>query len=315
MLKFLNLSLLLIIISGIILFFNSSEIFGELGNTSSPLSSPTTTTTTSSSSPSSFSSNHIITTYSKLSPTYKIDITTGSGLSYKFQHFYPLKITIPLDTTVAWFNSDPEQIHTVTSSSPGAANSGKLFNSGIIPYSSSFQYTFEQPGIISYHCEIHPWMIGSVYVSDSTKQGKNFKLSTGTRMGELDNASQNNDWIFNTTDTDRILFNIQPISIKTDKNTTMTYNMQIYNSQLNKEILSQAFFVKGNDLQFELLASDLDEPLVYGPDFSDPITGAYHIREKFPNGDYILMIEITAIGSTLTQTKIVDVFKGKIISS
>ena len=310
MLKFLNLSLLLITIvftSSIIFFSIHSDAFGELENNSSSLSSP--------SSFSSSFSNQVTPSYSKLSPTYKIDITTGSGVSYKFQHFYPLKITIPLDTTVAWFNGDPEQIHTVTSSAPGAANSGKLFNSGIIPYSSSFQYTFEQPGMISYHCEIHPWMIGSVYVSDSTKQGKNFKLSTGTRIGELDAASQNNDWIFNTTDTDRILFNLQPISIKTDKNTTMTYNIQIYNSQLNKEVLSQTFFVKGNDLQFEFLTSDLDEPLVYGPDFSDPITGAYHIRENFPNGDYILKVEITAIGSNLTQTKIVDVFKGKIISS
>jgi hypothetical protein len=134
-------------------------------------------------------------------------------------------------------------------------------------------------------------------------------------MGELDTSSQNNDWFFNTTDTNRILFNIHPISIKADTNTTITYNIQIYNSQLNREVLSHTFFVKGNDLQFELLSSDLDEPLVYGPDFSDPITGAYHIREKFPNGDYILMVEITAIGPNLTQTKIVDVFKGKIMSS
>jgi len=309
MLKFLNLSLLLFTIVftiSLILFFNPSEIFGELGNNSSSLSS---------SSSSSSSSNQVTPTYSKLSPTYEIDITTGSGVSYKFEHFYPLKITVPADTTVAWLNGDPEQIHTVTSGPPGASTSGKLFNSGIIPYSSSFQYTFEQPGMVSYHCEIHPWMIGSVYVSDSTKQGKNFKLSTGARMGELDTASQNNDWVFNTTDTDRILFNIHPTSIKADKNTTMTYNIQIYNSQLNKEVFSQTFFVKGNDLQFELLASDLDEPLVYGPDFDGTITGAYHIREKFPNGDYILMIEITAIGSDLTHTKIVDVFKGKIISS
>jgi len=310
MLKFLNLSLLLITIvftNSIILFYNHSDVFGELeNNTSSSLSSL--------SPPSSSYSNQETPTH-ELSPTYKIDITTGSGVSYKFQHYYPLKITIPVDTTVAWFNGDPEQIHTVTSDAPGAPTSGKLFNSGIIPYSSSFQYTFDQPGMVSYHCEIHPWMIGSVYVSDSTKQGKNFKLSTGTRMGELDNTSQNNDWFFNTTDTDRILFNIQPTSLKTDTNTTMTYNIQIHNSQLNKEVLSQTFFVKGNDLQFELLASDLDESLVYGPDFSDPATGTYHIREKFPNGDYILMVEITAIGPNLTQTKIVDVFKGKITSS
>jgi plastocyanin len=307
MLKFLNLSLLLIITTSIIIFFNpSSEILGEVGNNSS--SSMSTLA-------SSSSSSQVTPTYNELSPTYKIDITTGSGVSYKFQHFYPLKITIPVNTTVAWFNGDPEQIHTVTSDAPGAPNSGKLFNSGILPYSSSFQYIFDQSRMVSYHCEIHPWMIGSVYVSDSTKQGKNFKLSTGTRMGELDTSSQNNDWFFNTTDTNRILFNIHPISIKADTNTTITYNIQIYNSQLNREVLSHTFFVKGNDLQFELLSSDLDEPLVYGPDFSDPITGAYHIREKFPNGDYILMVEITAIGPNLTQTKIVDVFKGKIMSS
>jgi plastocyanin len=305
MLKFLTLPSFLLLItiissSSIILFFNPSSALGELGNNSFSLSS---------------SSNQVTPTYSKLSPTYKIDITTGSGVSYKFQHFYPLKITIPVDTTVVWFNGDPEQIHTVTSDAPGASNSGKLFNSGIIPYSSSFQYTFEQPGMVSYHCEIHPWMIGSVYVSDSTKQGKNFKLSTGSRMGELDTASQNNDWLFNTTDTDRILFNIHPTSIKSDKNMTVTYNIQMYNSQLNKKVLSQTFFVKGNDLQFELLSSNLDQPLFYGPDFDDPLTGAYHIREKFPNGDYILMVEITAIGPNLTQTKLVDVFKGKIIST
>jgi len=307
MLKFLNFSLLLIIIiTSIIIFFNPSEILGELGNNSSSSMSPLT---------SSSSSSQVIPTLNELSPTYKIDITTGSGVSYKFQHFYPLKITIPVDTTVAWFNGDPEQIHTVTSDAPGAPNSGKLFNSGIIPYLSSFQYTFDQPGLVSYHCEIHPWMIGSAYVSDSTKQGKNFKLSTGTRMGEPDTASQKNDWFFNTTDTDRILFDIQPTSINADMNTTITYNIQIHNSQLNKEVLSQTFFVKGNNLQFELLASDLDESLVYGPDFSDPITGTYHIRENFQNGDYILMVEITAIGPNLTQTKIVDMFKGKIISS
>ena len=307
MLKLLNLLLLLIITASIIIFFNpSSEIFGELENNTSSSVSPLAS--------SSSSSRQITPTHNELSPTYKIDITTGSGVSYKFQHFYPLKITIPVDTTVAWFSDDPEQIHTVTSDAPGAPNSGKLFNSGIIPYSSSFQYTFDQPGMVSYHCEIHPWMIGSVYVSDSTKQGKNFKLSTGTRMGELDTTSQNNDWFFNITDTDRILFNLHPTSIKTDKNTNITYNIQIYNSQLNKKVLSQTFFVKGSDLQFELLTSDLDESLVYGPDFSDPITGAYHIREKFPNGDYILIVDITAIGPNLTQTKLVDVFKGKITS-
>ena len=284
MLKFLSLSFL--IISSVILYFNASTISGELGTT--PIPTP-----------------------NKLLPTYVIDITTGSGTSYKFQHFYPLNIAVPIDTTIAWFNADPEQIHTVTSSDPGASNSGKLFNSGIIPYSSSFQYTFDKPGIVSYHCEIHPWMIGSVYVSDSNKQGKNFKLSTGTNMGQ--DTSQN-DWLFNITEIDRILFNIQPTSLQADKYAPITYNLSLYNNQLKKEVFSQSFFTKGNDLQLELLASDLDELLVYGPDFNDPIIGTYHIRDNFPSGDYILKVEITGIGSNLTSTKVIDEFKGTISS-
>ena len=284
MLKFLT--LLLLIISNIILYFNSSYVLGQSEITPSP-------------------------TPNKLSlPTYMIDITTGSGVNYKFQHFYPPNIAIPIGITVEWFDDDPEQIHTVTSGAPGSSN--PLFNSGIMQYTSTLQYTFDQPGTVSYHCQIHPWMIGSVYVSDSNKQGKNFKLSTGSSM-EIDDNSQY-DWIFNITKIDRILFNIQPTSIKTDKNTPITYNINIYNNELKKEILSQSFFAKGNDLQLELVASDLNIPLVYGPDFSEPIIGSYHVRNNFPDGEYILKVELTGIGSNLTQTKILDEFKGIIYS-
>lgn len=284
MLKFLT--LLLLIISNIILYFNSSYVLGQSEITPSP------------------------TPNKLLPPTYMIDITTGSGVNYKFQHFYPPNIAIPIGTTVEWFDDDPEQIHTVTSGAPGSSN--PIFNSGIMQYTSTLQYTFDQPGIVSYHCQIHPWMIGSVYVSDSNKQGKNFKLSTGSSM-EIDDNSQY-DWIFNITKIDRILFNIQPTSIQTDKNTPMTYNINLYNNELKKEILSQSFFAKGNDLQFELVDSDLNIPLVYGPDFSEPIIGSYHVRNNFPDGEYILKVELTGIGSNLTQTKILDEFKGIIYS-
>ncbi|HJU59027.1 MAG TPA: hypothetical protein VJ583_04710 [Nitrososphaeraceae archaeon] len=284
MLKFLTLSLL--IISSIILYFNSSDVLGQSEITPSP------------------------TPNKLLLPTYMIDITTGSGINYKFQHFYPPNIAIPIGTTVEWFDDDPEQIHTVTSGAPGSSN--PLFNSGIMQYTSTLQYTFDQPGAVSYHCQIHPWMIGSVYVSDSNKQGKNFKLSTGSSMELKDNSQY--DWIFNITKINRILFNIQPTSINTDKNTPITYNINMYNNELKKEIFSQSFLAKGNDLQFELVDSDLNIPLVYGPDFSEPIIGSYHIRNNFSDGEYILKVEITAIGSNLTQTQILDEFKGIIYS-
>jgi plastocyanin len=285
MLKFLTSSLL--IFSTIILYFNIPSIAGELEKM--PIPTP-----------------------NKLLGTYVIDITTGSGITYKFQHFYPLDIAIPVGTTVAWFNDDPEQIHTVTSEKPGSPDSGKLFNSGILPYSSSFQYTFKQPGKFYYHCEIHPWMIGSVYSSDSNKQGKNFKLTTGSQIALEDNSLY--DWSFNTSEIDRILFDIEPLSVNTDKKTPITYNIDLYNNDLKKEIFSKSFFARGNDFQFELLSSALDQTLVYGPDISDPIIGAYHIRDSFPDGTYTLKVEITSIGSNLTDTNISDEFKGRIIS-
>ena len=57
----------------------------------------------------------------------------------------------------------------------------------------------------------------------------------------------------------------------------------------------------------------LDQSLVYDPHISDPIIGTY-IKDNFPDGTYILKVEIIVIESNLTQTNIPDEFKG-IISS
>lgn len=58
----------------------------------------------------------------------------------------------------------------------------------------------------------------------------------------------------------------------------------------------------------------MDEALVYGPDLSDPIIGAYHIRDNFPDGAYTLKAEITSTGSNIRDTNISDEFKDRIIS-
>jgi hypothetical protein len=56
----------------------------------------------------------------------------------------------------------------VTSGVPGSPESGAMFNSGIIPYSSFFQHTFDDllsNQQIVYHCEIHPWRTAKISVS------------------------------------------------------------------------------------------------------------------------------------------------------
>jgi hypothetical protein len=60
-------------------------------------------------------------------------------------------------------------------------------------------------------------------------------------------------------------------------------------------------------LQLELISNrNSASTIVYGPDFSDPITGAYHIQSNFlkPNADYTMQAEITSIGTKITDSKI-----------
>jgi hypothetical protein len=60
----------------------------------------------------------------------------------------------------------------------------------------------------------------------------------------------------------------------------------------------------------ELISANTTETSVYGPDFSDPITGAYHVQGNFlkPNTNYKISTEITAIGSEKPQNTISDTF-------
>lgn len=73
-------------------------------------------------------------------------------------------------------------------------------------------------------------------------------------------------------------------------------------------------FSLGNIFQIELVSSESNQTSVYGPDFTDPITGAYYIITPLPDGDYTLRVEINAIGSKVPEQEIFDEFKVKVIS-
>jgi len=73
--------------------------------------------------------------------------------------FSPADLTIKTGTTVTWVNQDgaPHQI---------ASDSGTpvAFNSDALANGASYQFTFTQPGIYTYHCTIHPSMKGMISV-------------------------------------------------------------------------------------------------------------------------------------------------------
>jgi len=71
--------------------------------------------------------------------------------------FKPGQITIKRGTRVRWINRDSAP-HTVT------ANKAGSFNSGHLRSGQRYSHTFNTVGKKAYHCEIHPFMRGSVVV-------------------------------------------------------------------------------------------------------------------------------------------------------
>ena len=71
--------------------------------------------------------------------------------------FDPSSVAVDAGATVTWTNQGPSP-HTVT------ADDGS-FDSGTLNAGASFSFTFTSAGTVSYHCSIHPNMVGSVVVS------------------------------------------------------------------------------------------------------------------------------------------------------
>jgi len=87
--------------------------------------------------------------------------TPGSNEVYiENMAFTPSTITINVNGTVTWINKDAVAHTVMTSDSP-------LFSSGPISSNGVYSYTFTSAGTFSYHCSIHPSMLGTVVVNAS----------------------------------------------------------------------------------------------------------------------------------------------------
>jgi len=77
--------------------------------------------------------------------------STNTSIAYS-----PNPLTISKGSSVTWTNNDTVT-HTSTSDSGG-------WNSGNLAPGASFTATFATPGTYTYHCQVHPGMIGTVTV-------------------------------------------------------------------------------------------------------------------------------------------------------
>lgn len=105
--------------------------------------------------------------------------------------------------------------------------------------------------------------IGKVSVSNAIEQGNNFVLTSGTAPVLI--LSKN----------DRRLLNFRPTTVTAaDKTTHITYNITMLGDRGNGKVFSRDFFALGGDLEVELVSVNNTTTTVYGPDFSNPMTGA-----------------------------------------
>jgi plastocyanin len=142
-------------------------------------------------------------------------------------YYEPGHIAIPAGTTVVWPNDDPGQLHTVTSDEPDSDQAGLMFHSGIIPTDTFFQYTFDEPSEYPYHCEVHPWATGSVFVSDDVSEGEHFVLRYGTGQ------------VFDFTEHERTLLTFEPMTIDIMEDQTALYEITI--TRAGEAVLSEQF--------------------------------------------------------------------------
>jgi plastocyanin len=243
-------------------------------------------------------------TLQNIDATYAISIVPGAAQRESSYHYYPPAVAVPTGTTIAWFNNDFGQPHTVTSGSPNSSEIGTLFNSGVMPATANsfFQYTFAKSGEIAYHCIIHPWRAAVVSASNAIDRGNNFELLSGTGP----------TWDFNKDF--RTLLSIKPLSIPLDGTTPLTYNVTISRNGTDAggnttgNVFSDTYVTNGEALALELVRGSGNETISYGPDFST--TGAYHIEGPFftGNSDYTIRTQITSMNAQPTQDQIVDEF-------
>ena len=72
--------------------------------------------------------------------------------------FDPAQLNVAPGTTVRFVNNDPER-HTATADN-------ELFDTGPLEAEESFEVYFEGAGTVTYHCELHPDMKGSIVVGE-----------------------------------------------------------------------------------------------------------------------------------------------------
>ena len=99
----------------------------------------------------------------------EIEMIIGSADPDQQDNFVPklLNIQLGIDNHIVWTNVD-DVAHTVTpDESTEDSYSGEFGSTGVIMPGETYEFTFTEPNEVPYHCEPHPWMIGTLIITES----------------------------------------------------------------------------------------------------------------------------------------------------
>lgn len=91
----------------------------------------------------------------------KTDAEATDAVTIQNYAFSPKAITVKVGTKVTWTNQDGVE-HTVTTQDGAPAK----IDSGLFGKGKSFSFTFDKAGAYEYYCEPHPYMKGTVIVTE-----------------------------------------------------------------------------------------------------------------------------------------------------
>lgn len=86
--------------------------------------------------------------------------TSSNDVNIKNFAFSPSSLTVKKGATVKWTNSD-DTAHTVIESDNKTGPSSPL-----LAKDQSYSFTYKEVGIFTYKCSVHPYMTGSVTVTE-----------------------------------------------------------------------------------------------------------------------------------------------------
>ena len=81
----------------------------------------------------------------------------GTAVTISNFKFDPATLTVPVGSTVTWTNQD-EEPHAI------AGKDGSFHSPGMDTH-GTYSFTFAKPGTFDYICSIHPFMSGTVVVT------------------------------------------------------------------------------------------------------------------------------------------------------